>query len=521
MSGDSSERAGSSRHNIVANLLLSVLGTAVGIGGQLLSVPVFLRSWGESVYGDWLTLSALAAYLALTDAGMQLYVVNRLTAEEVREQTDGFLKTLHSALLLYLTASCIAITGLLGVVYLLPWKVWFTGRAIAAEIVRPTVLLLGAGVIAAVWCGFAASLHRAHGRAHRTTAIGVVTRTASLVATISALLFGLNILELAALQLCVPVLCLIWSVFDYRRLYRRPILSLKHAEWRVARSMIAPSGLFALVSMANGIVIQGSILVVSSMLGPLAVTTFATSRTLANTVRQGVALLHSVAWPEFTRLQARGADTALSSAHRLLVKLSAVSALWVVCSLWFNLHEIFQIWTGKQSSFNQPLLRLLLIHALLQTPWWTSAVLLTATNHHRRLAYLFVAQGILTLAVTPVAVHFLGVTGIGAAALLIDIPVFAYLVPAWSQEMLGEERARYFPDIYGGLAVILSAMLVITWLLNMVTPAGFVAVPITIAVTSVPAAIGGLLWLRPDERALATMAIAKQLVRFRRAPSVS
>ena len=42
-------------------------------------VPLFLSAWGSQVYGEWLTISALVAYLSFANAGIHNYVVNSLT----------------------------------------------------------------------------------------------------------------------------------------------------------------------------------------------------------------------------------------------------------------------------------------------------------------------------------------------------------------------------------------------------------------------------------------------------------
>jgi O-antigen/teichoic acid export membrane protein len=333
-----------------------------------------------------------------------------------------------------------------------------------------------------------------------------------LIATIVGLLARLNIVALAMLQMLVPLITLVWATIDHRVRYQRPLFSFAHADWRTARAMVAPSALFAFVSMANGIVIQGSVLFVSSTLGPTAVTVFATSRTLANTVRQGVSLLHGVAWPEFTRLKARGEENSLANAHRLLVKLSCVAAVAVVSGLWFNLDELFQLWTGKQAAYNEQLLRLLLAHALLQTPWWSSAVLLTATNHHRTLALLFLAQGALTAIVVPLMLRLIGMSGVGVALLVVDVPLFGYLVPAWAQRLAGETAAAYMRSIYGGLALVSGGVIGAAWLLDQVPGNGTTRAALLASAVSMLAGVGGWLWLQRDERELIVSAVRARLV---------
>ncbi|MFT5284217.1 MAG: O-antigen/teichoic acid export membrane protein, partial [Planctomycetota bacterium] len=76
--------------------------------GQLVLVPIFLRAWGEARYGEWLTLSAMAAQIALVDFGVQTYVVNRLNQNYARGEIDQYNRVLHSALYWSLALAAVA-----------------------------------------------------------------------------------------------------------------------------------------------------------------------------------------------------------------------------------------------------------------------------------------------------------------------------------------------------------------------------------------------------------------------------
>src|SRR5262245_17879450 len=66
--------------------------------GQVAVVPVALHFWGAGKYGDWVGLSALVAFLSLSDIGIQTYVVNRMCARLARGERDTITFDLHSAL---------------------------------------------------------------------------------------------------------------------------------------------------------------------------------------------------------------------------------------------------------------------------------------------------------------------------------------------------------------------------------------------------------------------------------------
>ena len=64
---------------LIQGIGANFLGQVINVASRVLLVPLFLTAWGAQVYGEWLILSSVVAYLSLTDLGGQLYIVNRLT----------------------------------------------------------------------------------------------------------------------------------------------------------------------------------------------------------------------------------------------------------------------------------------------------------------------------------------------------------------------------------------------------------------------------------------------------------
>ncbi|MFH1131371.1 MAG: hypothetical protein V1754_08555, partial [Pseudomonadota bacterium] len=54
---------------IVRNLGASAMSQVITLVIQLVSVPVFLSSWGVPLYGEWLTLNAICTFFVLSDLG--------------------------------------------------------------------------------------------------------------------------------------------------------------------------------------------------------------------------------------------------------------------------------------------------------------------------------------------------------------------------------------------------------------------------------------------------------------------
>ena len=66
-SQDPGRSGAGSTGRIARGLAANIAGTVLTVIIQLVSVPVLLGAWGVDVYGEWLILSAVPLYLALSD----------------------------------------------------------------------------------------------------------------------------------------------------------------------------------------------------------------------------------------------------------------------------------------------------------------------------------------------------------------------------------------------------------------------------------------------------------------------
>src|SRR5262245_59774850 len=109
----------------------------------------------------------------------------------------------------------------------------------------------------------------------------------------------------------------------------------------LAGSFFGPSALFFLIQVAVGLTVQGSTLIVGSMIGAGSVALFATMRAMANLIRQLTGALNSALWPELTSLETQGRFAALREIHQLSQKLMLTVAMTTAALIHFQGAAIF------------------------------------------------------------------------------------------------------------------------------------------------------------------------------------
>src|SRR5260370_34838059 len=83
--------------------------------GALFLVPLYLKYWPTSLYGEYLALSAAVSYFASLDTGMQQAAINRLTKAYASDNFEEYRSVQHTPWPFYIAlaigATCRAAAG--------------------------------------------------------------------------------------------------------------------------------------------------------------------------------------------------------------------------------------------------------------------------------------------------------------------------------------------------------------------------------------------------------------------------
>lgn len=422
---------------------------------QLAVVPLFLKYWQAPTYGDWTTLTAMTVWFSMADAGMQSFVTNRLTQHHSRGHWDEFRSDLASATLMYVVVISSAFLLLLGLAfgYFVHAKFYGDHRPLADSAVM-IIVFMGTYILMMILSGFVTGLYRAMGQANKSPRVAFFHRSLLLINTILILVLGGTPRNLATVYLVQSILVTTYVAWDVRRLDRRAVPTLRGARWSVAVSFLAPSVMFLLLDTGRNLTVQGMTLVVSGILGPVAVVGFTTTRTLANALRQLTSMIGNTVWPELTRISARGENDRMVLGHNMIVKWTSLMSLVPAAILFFSGTDVYAAWTRGRSVADEHLLRLFLLDVLIGTPAMASTVILQATSEVQTIAIFQSVAGVINVIACFVGIHYLGLPGAAIAPLLLTMLLFGTWVPAHVQKQLQRPALAYWTGIYLPLVLI-------------------------------------------------------------------
>lgn len=421
------------RSSTVTQRIVSAFGAnayeqAVTILVQLIGVPVLIYAWGARTYGEWLMLAAVPAYFSIAGLGLCQSASNDMTARVASGDHLGA-AAIYQRLLRVVWAiagTAILLSGL------------FLAFAPIGHLVNSS-LLEGRFAHLVLWLLIAETLiGQPNGVTHSGfRASGEEARHVSATCTLRLLQ---NIcIWLAALSGGGPIVAaaLFFGVRALGTLALAWYLTVRH-RWLSAPSILVPGKLGSLAGPAianlsfpigQALNVQGMVLVIGSVLGPLSVVAFSTGRTMTRLAVQVVAAITNAVEPELAR-----AHGARDSGLRTKLFLHSVRAsLWLALGAAFVLATagpyLLASWTRNQVASDFRTFGLLLLSAVTSVVWYAGMALLKSANRHLIASFLFLGGSLVSMLMAYVAL----VTGhdlwmCAASLLLVDILMSVYVI---------------------------------------------------------------------------------------------
>jgi O-antigen/teichoic acid export membrane protein len=400
----------------ISNFISKLGGTLI----QLIQVPVFLHFWSTPLYGEWLIVTAIPAYLSFATTGFASVAANDMTMWYANGDRARALAVFQSCGLLILLACALIIALLALILIALPDGYGFGLLNIGAADTRWIVFFLGCSVL----LGQIEQLFQAAYASVGKYALGGILKTGMSILAfaimIAAVVAGGKPRSVAlafAIGNAVGTVLLGWLV---RRQVPWIELGWRHARLAEVRRLAAPALAFMSFPLGNAVNLQGTLLVIGYVLGAGDVVVFGTARTVSRIALQIVLMVNFSFWPEFSTAYGQGDKALVRTLHRRACQMALAIAVVVVIGVEILGPSFLHHWTDGQVPPSRPLLTILLACVVLNSLWSTSSTLVAAINQHQDLARAFMFATVLSVLLTfPLAEQF-GLDGAAFALLFCE-----------------------------------------------------------------------------------------------------
>jgi O-antigen/teichoic acid export membrane protein len=408
------------RHRLMRGLGATSLNPVVTAIVQLGSVPLLLHAWGTAKYGDWLLLSAIPSYLTLSDLGFGNASGSDMPMRVAANDREGALDTFQSSWVLVTLVSLVTLLLVALSVWWIPWQAWLKLSSVSNFKAATIVLVLGAYVVVSQQNGIAESAYRSDGKfATGMFWIAILRLVEALSTTLVAVLGG-SLLEVAFTYLIVRCVGTVAYILLLRHLSPWIHYGIRHARLKTMRQMAAPAFGFMALPLGNALSLQGLMLVVGTRLGPIAVVSFSTLRTLSRLTYQLIGVIKNACWPELSKAFGEGNISLARRLHRRACQASLGLSISGGIFLWVIGPFVYRLWIRQNVSFNATCFHVLLLVAVTNSFWDTSSVIPMSINAHCRISLFYSVVATLTLALAWLFIPFGGIAGAALALLLAD-----------------------------------------------------------------------------------------------------
>jgi len=423
----------------LSNWVSRLAGTLI----QLIQVPVFLHFWSVPLYGEWIAINAIPAYLSFSNIGFGTVAGNEMTMLMGRDDKAGALRVFQSCWWL-ISLVCAATMLVFGVaLFTLPVSLWNWSSSLSGTDARWILFALGMAVLFGQLEQLLGSVYTCVGRYPYGTFVKSIISLCAFAAMMVPVVMGRG--PRAAAD--VFALANIVGTIVFGVMTRKDIpwitFGWRHARWSEIRRLTRPAVAFMAFPIGNALNLQGTVLAVTYALGPVAVVVFTTARTISRGALQMVQMVNLTFWPELGAAFGAGNIDLLRTLHRracqmaLLIALALI-AITMTIGPWFLVH-----FTLHKVPPSKELLLLLMVSVLFYAGWSTSSTLLTAINRHQTLAAYYLFGTGLTVVVTYFAAKYSGLNAAAASLILSELIMNTYVLPA---------SLRVAHDTWGGFA---------------------------------------------------------------------
>lgn len=435
------ERVRRLKRTFVSSLVMRPLAVVT----PFVIAPLFLRYLGSERYGLYGTVISMAGFIGMSNAGIGLGLINKLTdchVSQDRVLARRYVSSLNFALLLIAIAG-IALASI--AVPLIHWKsvLKIKGSLAAAE--TPWAIWVTAIF---TFLGVASGVPRAVYVAYQDLEINNYWDGASKVVVLSGCIIAAytpwGLIAVAFAVAGVPTLMRIAnniSLFYWEKPWLRPSLKLFDAS--LLRSAMVQGICLFILELAMWVLFASDNTLISMLLGPQYVTNYSLVGTLF-ALSYGVFMMALMPlWPAYGEAVRRGDFAWVKRGVRLSLLLVCGGMIAMGAILYFFDAPIFQLWMRRPIVVSRSLI--LAMTATFVLRGWVDcrSMVLNPANILWPQIWFFAVHAVLNIIGAILLTPWMGVEGVAWAT-----PLAALLTSAWGYPWM---MRRYFRDAEAGI----------------------------------------------------------------------
>jgi len=407
-----------------------IFANLIRVAIQVTGVPLFLLFWGDDGYGEWLILTAILGYLRLSNVGFGQATRNRMAMEVSTGDRDRALGYFQSTSLLFVVVG-VAVMGMVGLAALAAPSIhsFLNFEILSVRNLAWSLIILGVVIAINLQVEVLDAGFRCEGHYGLSTFLIMLSELLIFLLIVLVMMTGGGLLMGIACYLIGTLFRFVLLRVVLYRLGDWIVFGVHFASWQTIKDFTLPSLAFMAFPLGQAMGLQGTLIVIGAILGPSAVVMFNTVRMLSRYMVHLTVMFSRIGSPEIAFAYGRGDMALVRQVHWQVCRLGFWAALLATCVLALTTPWILNIWTQGQINPWPGVYLTLLAAVLVWTAHSLITIVLQATNHHERLAVIFLLVSIAGLVLAVPLTKILSLPGAALSSLLVEIALLLYVLP--------------------------------------------------------------------------------------------
>ncbi len=445
------------RRRFAINLLATWSNHVLGLLLALILMPKVLSTLGDSLYGTWIFISAIAGYGGLLSLGLGQTISRYVASHHAKGESEQVNRVVNVIGAVYLVMSSVAVTIAGVVAWLVP--VLWPNCGVSVSELRWVIVILGINVAVSITGGVFGGILTGLQRFDLERAFVLLSGLVRLALTFLLLRQDSGLLILAVIFLATTAAENLGYVCCAFRLVPELRLGVRFLNRRTLRECFSFSS-FALLEAVSSVLIESAdSVVIGCVLGIEAIVPYCVAQRLCQYISkplQGIAL---VCLPRAGELHAHGK---LPELQDLLCR--AVGLAWLLMMGFFIGASFFgptllATWVHKVYPQSHTILLVLLAGQLVGTPMKVVTSVLFGMGDVRRPSLFYVMEALANFGLSLSLVYGIGSIGVALGTVIpLYLVELALLLP-YALKRLEIEPRRLLTDIAGPQLTPLVALL--------------------------------------------------------------
>ncbi len=401
-----------------------VFSRIVRTGEQFILVPIFLSAWGVDTYGEWLTLTAMTAFLSFTNFGLGQAAASEIIMAIGAGDRERAQRAFSSSAFM-LSVIALVVIAILVVISL---KVDISTLAGFVKLGRlETAIIVSCTGITVILQFFNAPISAALSAtigAGRANLLSTSIKIVEIILIAFVLLEGGSPKSAALIMLLSVAMLIVLQLAFLQRLTPWLRLLLFETDKESLLWMLKPSiGYFTLYVSVNLVGTQLPRIILFSALGSSAVTIFSVTTTYARTIRVLSGIISPALQVEVGYAYGAADPSRFVNLVNKMCRISVWSAIVLGGGLFIGSFFLIPFWTNGAVSVNLILLLLLIAGSVIGSLADPIMNALTIINRVGIIAWTHLVTLLLGLAVSSIFLSRFGPAAIAAALVVPDVVV--------------------------------------------------------------------------------------------------